>query len=150
VLQGNRVVVDAFQRLIERWAVDPGMIDYIPTFIHGDATTSHFVISKYGGIFAVNWKRLRTADPASELGRLFAEVAHNIQQYGGDYQEAEQLLQFITRAYCQRLPSGWGGEALLHRARFYQASSTLRIARNGWLLPLQRTALVAQALALLT
>jgi hypothetical protein len=33
--------------------------------------------------------------------------------------------------------------------RFYQASSTFRIARNGWLPRLERTDLVAQALALL-
>ena len=149
VLEGNQIVVDALERLIENWARDPMMIDYIPTFIHGDATTSNFVLPWNGGLVAVDWERMWTADPASELGRLFAEVAHSIGQYGGDYQEAEQLLQFSAQAYCQRLPCGWDREALLHRTRFYQASSTLRIARNGWLPPSQRTGLVAQALALL-
>lgn len=149
-LEGNTVVVNAIQRLIERWAEDPAMLDYIPTYIHGDATTSNFVFPWDGGLVAIDWERMWTADPASELGRLLAEVAHAIQQYGGDYGEAEQLLQFISRAYCQALPGSWDSEALLCRTRFYQGSSTLRIARNGWLPPLQRTSLVAQALSLLT
>jgi hypothetical protein len=38
---------------------------------------------------------------------------------------------------------------LIERARFYQASSTLRIARNGWLSRLERSALVVEGMALL-
>ena len=38
----------------------------------------------------------------------------------------------------------------MKRARFFQASSTLRIARNGWVSRLDRMGLVAQALALLS
>jgi len=47
------------------------------------------------------------------------------------------------------LPEGWDGDSVINRARFYRASSTLRIARNGWVSRLDRTALVAQAMALL-
>jgi thiamine kinase-like enzyme len=149
ILAGNPVVAGALQGLIERWAADPAMIDYIPTFIHGDATTSNFVFSWSGDLVAIDWERMNTADPASELGRLMAEVAHSIQQYSGDYHEAQELLRFTSSIYCQALPSNGDRDALLYRSRFYQASSTLRIARNGWLPALQRTGLAAQALALL-
>jgi hypothetical protein len=52
-------------------------------------------------------------------------------------------------AYQQVRDDGTDTEAIVRRARFYQASSTLRIARNGWVPRLARTALVAQAMALL-
>jgi hypothetical protein len=42
-----------------------------------------------------------------------------------------------------------GVDALIERARFYRASSTLRIARNGWLSRPERSALVLEATALL-
>jgi thiamine kinase-like enzyme len=150
VLAGNQLVVDALQRLIERWAADPAMTQYLPTLIHGDATTSNFVFAWNGGLVAIDWERMWTADPAGDLGRLTAEVSHSVQQHGGDYSEVEQLLQFTVQAYCQDLPSDWDIAALQRRARFYHASSTLRIARNGWLPRLERTAMVTQALALLT
>jgi hypothetical protein len=55
----------------------------------------------------------------------------------------------MVDAYRQGLPSDWNGDAMIRRARFYRASSTLRIARNGWISRLDRTALVAQAMGLL-
>lgn len=149
VLKGNPIVVDGLRKLIERWEDDPLMVDYIPTMIHGDATTSNFVFPWNGGLIAIDWERMYTADPASELGRLLAEIANGIYQYGGNYDEADQLVTFTQDAYCQVLPPDWDTEALVHRTKFYQASSTLRIARNGWLPRLQRTMLVAQALSIL-
>lgn len=149
VLEGNQVVADALYRQIDCWSEDPVMIAYIPASIHGDATTSNFVIPWDGGLIAIDWERMWTADPASELGRFTAEVSHSVQRYGGDNHEAQQLLKFITQTYCQGLPSDWDAELLLQRMRFYQASSTLRIARNGWLPRLLRTELVLQALSLL-
>ena len=149
VLKDNPIVVDGLQKLIARWEVDPVMVDYIPTTIHGDSTTSNFIFPWNGGLIAIDWERMYTADPASELGRLLAEIANGIYQYGGNYDEADQLVQFTRDVYCQALPANWDTKALTHRTKFYQASSTLRIARNGWLPRLQRTMLVSQALAFL-
>ena len=56
------------------------------------------------------------------------------------------------RASARRLLRAQPGRAeaaLRERAVFFRATSTLRIARNGWLSRLERTALVAEALALL-
>lgn len=150
VLKGNPVVEEGLLRLIGCWEEDSSMVDYIPTTIHGDATTSNFIFPWDGGLVAIDWERMYTADPASELGRLLAEIANSISQYGGSYDEAAQLVQFTWKAYIQGLPSDWDTKALHHRTTFYQASSTLRIARNGWLPRLQRTNLVAQALSMLT
>jgi hypothetical protein len=98
---------------------------------------------------AVDWERLKVADPAADLGRLMAEVGHSVVRHGGTAEEAEAFLQHLVQSYQLSLPPAWDRDALPLRARFFRASSTLRIARNGWLSRLERTALVAQAMALL-
>lgn len=150
VLESDPVVADGLIRLIDRWAAEPAMEDFSPALTHGDATTSNFIFPWEGGVVAVDWERLQIADAAADLGRLMAEVSHSIKQHGGSVAEAVPFIQRLTDAYCQALPADWDADALLHRARFYQAQSTLRIARNGWVSRLDRTVLVAQAAILLS
>jgi len=150
VLQDDPILRHGLLRAVDRWAVQPMMHNFTPTFTHGDATTSNFVFPGDGGLVVIDWERFKVADPAADLGRLTAEVSHTIDQQGGNVAEAIPLLQHLADAYRQALPADWDAGALTERARFYQATSTLRIARNGWLSRLDRMALVAQALALLT
>lgn len=126
------------------------MQDFTPGFNHGDATTSNFIYPWDGGVVAIDWERFKVADPAADLGRLMAEVSHSIKQHGGSVAEAEPFVQRLVEAYCGAVPAGWNVGALIQRARFYRAQSTLRIARNGWVSRLDRTALVAQAAVLLS
>jgi hypothetical protein len=149
VLQDYPLTRDGVTRLIDRWAARPEMEAVVPTLTHGDATTTNFVFPGPGGVVVVDWERLYPGDPASDLGRLMAEITHSINQHGGSVAEAEAFVQHLTDAYRRALPQGWD-EGLISRARFYRASSTLRIARNGWVSRLDRTSLVAQAMALLT
>jgi aminoglycoside phosphotransferase (APT) family kinase protein len=150
VLQDDPGTSNGLTRLINRWATNPLMADFVPTLNHGDATTTNFVFPWNGGVVIIDWERLELADPAADLGRLIAEVAHSIKQHGGSVAEAVPAIQHLGNAYSQTLPSGWDSNAIIERARFYRASSTLRIARNGWISRLDRTALVAQAMGLLS
>jgi aminoglycoside phosphotransferase (APT) family kinase protein len=150
VLHDDPVISEGLQRLISRWAVDPTMREFVPTFIHGDATTTNFIFPWNGGVVGIDWERFKIADPAADLGRLLAEISHSLKQHGGSLEEAVPDLDHTIEAYCQKLPADWNLERFLMRTRFYRAISTLRIARNGWVSRLDRTALVAQALALLS
>lgn len=150
VLHDDPVIAEGLQRLINRWAIDPTMREFVPTFIHGDATTTNFIFPWNGGIVGVDWERFKIADPAADLGRLLAEISHSLNQQGGSVEEAVPDLEHTIEAYCKRLPADWDLGCFLMRTRFYRAISTLRIARNGWVSRLDRTALVAQALALLS
>ena len=150
VLQNKPIVKKGFQRTIENWASDPLMWDFEPTLIHGDTTTTNFIFARDGRGVAIDWERSKYDDPASDLGRLLAEVTHSINQYGGSIAEALSLTRKIINSYCNNLPSSWNTEALLYRSQFYQATSALRIARNGWLSREVRIDLVLQALALLS
>jgi hypothetical protein len=150
VLESDPVVRDGLKHSIGAWAGRSGMEGYTPTLTHGDATTTNFIFPWTGEVVAVDWERLYVADPAADLGRLMAEVAHSIKQHGGSVAEALPFVQRLTSAYSKALPADTEVEALMERARFFQASSTLRIARNGWVSRLDRMGLVAQALALLS
>lgn len=150
VLQDDPIARAGIARLIDRWSARPKMEDFAPALTHGDATTTNFVFPGGGGIVVVDWERLYVGDPAFDLGRLMAEITHSINQHGGSVAEAEPFVDHMVDAYYQALPEAWDKDGLAHRARFYRASSTLRIARNGWVSRLDRTALVAQAMALLT
>jgi len=149
VLQDDPLARDGALRLIDSWARDAEMETFAPTLTHGDATTTNAVFLGQEGIVVVDWERLYPGDPASDLGRLMAEVTHSINQHGGSVLEAQPFVETLCDAYSRALPADWDGEGLVRRARFYRASSTLRIARNGWVSRLDRTALVAQAMALL-
>jgi aminoglycoside phosphotransferase (APT) family kinase protein len=149
VLHHYPIAQDGLRRLIDRWADRPQMVDFMPSLVHRDTTTTNFVFPDAGGVVVVDWERLYPGDPAFDLGRLMAEVTHSINQHGGSVAEAESYLQNLVDDYCRALPEAWDGDSLVNRARFYRASSTLRIARNGWVSRLDRTALVAQAMALL-
>jgi hypothetical protein len=81
---------------------------------------------------------------------LIAEIIHSVNQNGGDFTEGLAFSNHSIAAYCSEVSSKWESESLMYRVRFYQATSSLRIARNGWLSRMDRMALVIHAIALLS
>jgi thiamine kinase-like enzyme len=150
VLQKHPGVKNGLVKLVEKWGREKLMWDFDPTINHGDATTANFIFPPQDGVVAIDWERSELADPAADLGRLMAEVAHSITQQGGDFAEGQVFNQHITDIYLSLLPTRWDAGALLQRALFYQAISTLRIARNGWLSRQDRFGLILEAFALLS
>lgn len=146
-----------WQWLDERIARQAGndlLHSFTPVFTHGDATTGNFVFDGAGALVALDWERAQIGDPAADLGRLLAEVGHSLRQQGQGQTAASALLQATKDSYrvCSAgetpRPAEWW-ERLRSRARFYEAISMLRIARNVWVgLPF-REELVRRAGALL-
>ena len=100
-------------------------------------------------VVAIDWERLALGDPADDLGRLTAEVAVGIRSHGGPAAEAEAAVERILASYGAALGPGRIDGPFAERFRLHRASSTLRIARNGWLPQTDRLRLVAQASELL-
>lgn len=159
VLQDDPLACEGLERLLGAWAGRPEMLRYTPCLNHGDATPSNFVFPTgspvKGGegaafqLAAIDWERARLSDPAFDLGRLMAEVMHSIHAHGGSPAEALPFARHIAEAYLRAAPDRRKVEDILYRARFYQAASTLRIARNGWISREVRLGMVAQAYSLL-
>jgi len=150
VLKNRPSIQNGLGNLIEKWVGNPIMWDYNATEIHGDATSSNFIFTPKGGVVAIDWERSEKADPAADLGRLMAEITHSISQHGGDFAEGRIFANYLLSTYCDVLDSHWEKDSLMFRSKFYQATSTLRIARNGWVSRQDRLALVLQAFALLS
>jgi aminoglycoside phosphotransferase (APT) family kinase protein len=150
VLQKHPGVKNGLVKLVEKWGREKLMWDFFPTINHGDATTANFIFPPQNGVVAIDWERSELADPAADLGRLMAEVTHCINQQGGDFAEGQIFNQHIIDTYLSSLPAVGQADALLQRALFYQATSTLRIARNGWLSRQDRFGLILEAFALLS
>lgn len=149
VVEDQPLIREGLEHLIDVWAHRPEMNDFVPTLTHGDMTTTNFIFPEVEQVVVIDWERSEITDPASDLGRLTAEICHSINQHGGSMAEALPFVEHFIETYRQALPPDIDGNAVVARARFYRASSTLRIARNGWVPRLARTALVAQAMGLL-
>jgi hypothetical protein len=149
VLKEEPMVADGLRRLCRQWGERAAMQEFTPALAHGDATATNFILTETHEVVAIDWERLTMDDPAADLGRLLAELSHAVERHGGREEEAEYLLRHLISAYSAACRDDSSTEALIERARFYRASSTLRIARNGWLSRVNRMALVARAMALL-
>lgn len=150
VLKDNATVCNGLFCLIERWETNPAMHAYVPALIHGDATTTNFVYPWQDGVVGIDWERMKETDPAADVGRLTAEIAHSITAHGGSVAEALPLVEHVIDAYFRAAGhADETREAFTQRVRFFRATSTLRIARNGWVPRVERMAMVAEALALL-
>ncbi len=147
LLESEPTTAAGLHRMIEAWAKRPALAQYTPSLTHGDATTTNFIFPEDGSVVAIDWERLKTTDPAADIGRLAAEVSHSVRQQGGSGTEVDRLVEHLTSAYFQAV--GAAAQSMQARITFYQATSTLRIARNGWLSRLERMMLVAQAMAML-
>jgi aminoglycoside phosphotransferase (APT) family kinase protein len=149
ILQEDPVITSGLERAIDDWSAYESMRTFTPVTIHGDATTTNFIYPRDGGVVAIDWERSKIADPASDLGRLMAEITHSINQHGGSVAEAQPFVQSVYDAYTGAMQDEILSPSFFERTRFYQALSTLRIARNGWVPKLDRMGLVAQAFGLL-
>ncbi len=152
VLQREPLVQAGLRRQLDLWSAKTIMREFSPCRVHGDATTSNFIFkAASSGVAALDWERSQLDDPAADVGRLLAETGHALQMHGASAEEARIALDRLLEGYLGnwRQVSDFDAGTFSERTRFYQAISSLRISRNGWLSRPVRTALVARGLALL-
>ncbi|MDX9724595.1 MAG: aminoglycoside phosphotransferase family protein [Myxococcota bacterium] len=133
--------------------------------VHGDMTTGNVLWDQGEGLSLIDWERAKWAPPELDWGRLRAELRHLVRRFVGSPQASVSRPQQVElRAWNQ----GHGSDPLslfLHASLaaysalgpsldqrlldFYDATSSLRIARNGWLSREQRLEAVDDALQLL-
>jgi thiamine kinase-like enzyme len=150
VLQKEPVIHEGLSGALARWAELKVMGTFTPTVLHGDATVSNFLLPREDCVVAIDWEAMVVGDPAFDIGRLGAEVSHSVEQHGGGGDEAAHFVAQLYQHYQRLAAPEIEAAAFTARARFYQAMSSLRIARNGWVPRRDRMALVAQAMALLS
>lgn len=149
VLEDETEIAESIKLQIGQWEQKPIWTEYKATLCHGDATTTNFIFPSQEEMVSIDWERLTVADPATDVGRLLAEVNYSLRHQGALGSEVKSLADITLAAYSGARPFEGVSDGFMERTRFHQASSTLRIARNGWISRSDRRLLVTQALALL-
>lgn len=137
------------RKLLINWSGCRALTLFTPALTHGDATTTNFIAPEPTHVVAIDWERLGFGDPAADVGRLSAEIGHSLRSNEADENEVDGWLDLLMDTYLEAAQPVCDQETFRLRARYYQASSTLRIARNGWLTEEVRRALLAHAMDLL-
>lgn len=113
--------------------------------LHGDATPTNFLFPD-GRVVAVDLERLRPGDRLFDLSWVAGELRHAWGWRGRDFAESEIIIQHFLGAYLAALSAD---DDLAKRVfalnPLYMALAELRIARNAYLTPEYRRALVAEA-----
>lgn len=150
VIKDEPTIGAAIHKLISSWRLKPVMSRFTPALCHGDATTTNFIFPDQGQVVGIDWERLKVSDPATDIGRLLAEINHSLDQFGESRPEIAALEQLLLNEYSDRAALAGDADEFRQRALFHQASSTLRIARNGWISRMDRMALITRAMAMLS
>jgi aminoglycoside phosphotransferase (APT) family kinase protein len=150
VIKDEPAIGAAIRKLISSWRLKPAMSRFTPALCHGDATTTNFIFPDQGQVVGIDWERLKVSDPATDIGRLLAEINHTLDQFGESRPQIAALEQLLLNEYADRAALAGDAEEFRQRALFHQASSTLRIARNGWISRMDRMALITRAMAMLS
>ncbi len=146
----NSAEAKEFVDVAARWRDSGRLCPPRSALIHGDATPKHFRFTANDQLTVIDFERLRRTDPASDLGRMAAELKHLFFFYAGDRWASEPYIEALYRSYSER--AGEHGEdffALTERAQFYMGCDELRICRNHWLDMHYRHRLIQEARACL-
>lgn len=149
VLEDEPDIAEAIKNQITSWERKPIWSQYKPTLCHGDATTTNFVFPSQEEVVAIDWERLIIADPATDVGRLLAEINYSLRHQGAQGPEIKSLIDITKTNYAEARLINEANDGYMERTRFHQAYSTLRIARNGWIPRTERMDLITQAMAML-
>lgn len=117
--------------LAERWDREGALGRGFQTWIHGDASPSHFLFDAERGLTAIDLEGLREGDPAEDVGRVTAEIRQAFFRHRGERITAEPYLRDFYAAYRENLPPGaetW--EDFEQRARFFAGLFLASIGRN--------------------
>lgn len=144
-------VLEAGQRaqlehLGDRWLASGWLGSARQALVHGDATPGHFIYPPGGGLVVIDLERMRSADPAVDLGCVAAELRHLLSWHRGDSWAGEPFIRHFYACYADAIglaPAEFA--ALTERCRFYMGCAELRICRNSWVELAYRRAFVAEA-----
>lgn len=122
----------------EIWTTDAEVI------VHGDATTTNFIIN-HREVTAIDLEKMKWADRCWDLGFIAAELKHHFMWRMGDKWAAEPFIGHFLRQYAVSYKDSQFFSILTRKIPLYMALGLLRIARNSWLDDQHRRNLISEA-----
>jgi hypothetical protein len=119
-------------------------------WLHGDATPANFLFGTGLDVAAIDLERMRRGDRMFDVGRVAGELQHAFMRATGDWRRAEPFIGHLLWEYSCHFPDRDAAFAsITGRLPYYMGLNLLRIARNDYIGPDYRAALVGQAKHLL-
>jgi len=122
----------------EVWTTDREVI------VHGDATSTNFVINRQE-VTGIDLEKMKWADRCWDLGFIAAELKHHFMWRMGDKWAAEPFIGHFLWQYAASYKDGQFFSILTRKIPLYMALGLLRIARNSWLDDQHRRNLISEA-----
>jgi hypothetical protein len=122
----------------EVWTTDREVI------VHGDATSTNFVINRQE-VTGIDLEKMKWADRCWDLGFIVAELKHHFMWRMGDKWAAEPFIGHFLWQYAASYKDGQFFSILTRKIPLYMALGLLRIARNSWLDDQHRRNLISEA-----
>jgi aminoglycoside phosphotransferase (APT) family kinase protein len=142
--------VDEFSWLRDLWRDRPGMWSDQQVWLHGDATPANFLFGNGLDVAAIDLERMKRGDRMFDVGRIAGELQHGFMSATGDRRRAEPFIGHFLWEYSSHFPDRRDAfESITRRTPFYMALNLLRIARNDYIAPDYRRALISQSKKLL-
>jgi hypothetical protein len=136
--------------LRDRWHDRPAMWQDQEVWLHGDATPANFLFGHGLDVAAIDLERMRRGDRMFDVGRVAGELQHAFMRATGDWRRAEPFIGHFLWEYSCHFPDRDAAFAsITGRAPYYMGLNLLRIARNDYVGPDYRAALIGQAKHLL-
>ena len=120
------------------WATDKEVI------VHGDATSTNFVLN-HQGVTGIDLEKMKWADRCWDLGFIAAELKHHFMWRMGDKWAAEPFIGHFLWQYAVNYRDSQFFYNITRKIPLYMALGLLRIARNSWLDDQHRVNLVSEA-----
>lgn len=137
---------DFLRSLAGSWFASPEMWEDREVLVHGDATPANFFFGDGMYVISFDMERVRRSDRAFDLGRLAGELQHYYLRATGNKFLAEPFIGHLLREYSGYFPDADRAYAsIIRRIPFYMGLTLLRIARNTYLHPDYRRALIGEA-----
>ncbi len=122
----------------EVWTTDREVI------VHGDATTTNFVINRRE-VTGIDLEKMKWADRCWDLGFIVAELKHHFMWRMGDRWAAEPFIGHFLWQYAASYEDSQFFTILTRKIPLYMALGLLRISRNSWLDDPHRKNLINEA-----
>jgi aminoglycoside phosphotransferase (APT) family kinase protein len=141
---------DEFYWLRDLWRERSRMWQDQQVWLHGDATPANFLFGHGMNVAAIDLERMKRGDRMFDVGRIAGELQHAFMSATGDRRRAEPFIGHFLWEYSCHFPDRHDAfTSITQRTPFYMALNLLRIARNDYIAPDYRRALVSQSKKLL-
>lgn len=124
----------SYIRLMDKWLSKDIIHTAKCSIVHGDATPTNFIFTNTDDIVAIDLERMKSCDPAYDIGMVCGELKHAFMWRMANPCSAEPYIRHFLKSYADHFKDKKEAfRSITYRNPFYMGMTELRIARNNYL-----------------